>query len=127
MVFSSLSRSFPVVSESVHLNIARNLFRDSSFSVGSRFSSSASSGSSFEVRFCMGECSCSLPGFSGVRNQNFSSLSSGRSTCNSALMYVTKSSCSVRFRAAMWTGRIIFVSSGFRICNSAILVSVASV
>ena len=128
MVFSRLSRSFPVISESVHLNIARSLLRDSSFSVGSSFSSSASSLSSFEIRFCMGECSCSLPGFSGVGNQNFSPLSSGRSTCISALMYITTSSCSVsRLRAAMSTGRIIFVSSGLRICSSAILVSLGIV
>ena len=74
------------------------------------------------------ECSCSFPGFPGVGNQNFSSLSSGRSTCISALMYVTTSSRSVRrFRAAMLTGRITFVSSGFKICNSATLVSVAIV
>ena len=128
MVISRLSRSFPVIIESVHLNIARNLFRDSSFSVGSSFSSSASSRSSFEIRFCIGECSCSLPGFSGVGNQNFFSLYSGRSTCISALMYVTTSSCSVRrLRVAMSTGRIIFVSSGFKVCSSATLVGVASV
>ena len=121
MVFSRISRFFPIISESVHLNIARNLFQDPSLSVESSFSSSASSRSSFKIRFCMGECSCSLPAFSGVGNQNFSSLSSGRSTCISALMYVTTSSCSVRrLRAAMSTGRIILVSSGLRIGNSAI-------
>ena len=128
MVFSRLSRSFSVISESVQLNIARNLFRDSSFSVGSSFSSSASSRSSFKIRFCIDECSCSLPGFSGVGNKIFSSLSSGRFTCISALMYVTTSSCSVRrLRAAMSTGRIIFVSSCSRICDSDIVVSVAIV
>ena len=128
MVSSRFSRSLPVISESVHLNMDRNLFRDSSFSVGSSFSSSARSRSSFKIRFCMDECSCSLPGCSGVGNQNFSSLSSGRYTCISALMYVTTSSCSMRrFRAAMSTGRIIFVSPGFRICSWAILVSVAIV
>ena len=118
IVFSRLSRSFPVISESVHSNIARNLFRESSLSVASSFSSSASSRKSFKYRFCTGECSCSLPGFSGVGNQNFASISSGRSTCISALMYVTTSSCSVKR---------LGVSSGFKICNSAILVSVAIV
>ena len=71
---------------------------------------------------------CSFPEFSGFGNQNFSSLSSGRSTSITALMYVTTSSCSVRrLRAAKSTGRIIFVSSGFKTCNSATLVSVAIV
>ena len=68
MVFSRLSRSFPVISDSVHLKIAWNFCRDSSLSVGSSFSSSASSCSSFKIRFCISECSCSLPGFSGVGN-----------------------------------------------------------
>ena len=127
-VLSRLSRSLPVISESVHLNNERNLCRDSAFSVGSSFSSSASSRSSFKIRFCMAVCSCSLPGLSGVGNQNFSSISSGLSTCISALMYVTTSSCSVRrLSAAMSTGRISFVSSGLRICSSAILVSGAIV
>ena len=86
IVASRFSRSFPVISESVHLNIDRNLVRDCSFSVGSSFLSSASSRSSLRILRCIGECSDSFPGFSGVGNQNFSSLSSGRSTCISALM-----------------------------------------
>ena len=69
MVFSRLSRSFPVISESVYLNVARNLFRDSSFSVGSSFSSSASSRSSFKIRFCMANFFVHCQGFlvSGTR------------------------------------------------------------
>ena len=70
------------------------------------------------------ECSSVFPGYSGVGNENVSSLSSGRSTCNRALMYVTTSSFSVnRLSAAMSTGQIIFVSSGLKICNFAKLVS----
>ena len=123
-----LSRSFPVISESVHLNIERNLVRDCSFSVGSSFSSSASSRSSLKIWRCIGKCSDSFPGSSGVGKQNFSSLSSGRCTCISALIYVTTSSCSVkRLSAAMSTGRIIFVSSGLSVCSSVILVSAAIV
>ena len=57
IVSSSLSRSFPVISESVHLNMERNLLRDSSFAVGSSVSSSASSRSSFRILFWVGECS----------------------------------------------------------------------
>ena len=126
IVGSRRSRSFPVISESVHLIIVRNLVRDSSLSVGSSFSSLASSRSSLKIRFCKGECSCSFPGFSGVGNQNFPALFPGRSTCIKALMYVTTSSCSVkRLIAARPTGRIIFVFSGFKTCNSATLVSAA--
>ena len=117
-VSSRFSRSLLAISEFVQWNIERNLFRYSSFSVGLSCSCSASSRSYFKSRFCMGECSCSFPGFSGVGNQTFSSLSSGRSSCIEVLMYVTTSSCSVkRLSAAMSTGRIIFVSSGFKICN----------
>ena len=68
----------------------------------------------------MGVCSDSSPGFSGVGNQNFSSVCSDESTCISALTYATTSSCSVsRLRAAISTARFDFVSSGFSICNSA--------
>ena len=82
IVSSRFYRLFPVMSESIHLNIARNFFRVCSFSFGSSFSSSANSRSSFKIRFCVGEYSSVFPGFSGVGNQNFSSLSLGRSTCN---------------------------------------------
>ena len=125
---SSLSRSFPVISESAHFNLEKKLLRDSSFAVGSSFSSSASSRSSIRILYRMGECSSSFSGFSGVGNQNFSSLFSGRSTWISALMYVTTSSCSVRrLSAAMSTGMIIFVSYGFSICRSVISMSAAIV
>ena len=67
-VSSNLSRSFPVISESVHLSMARNLLWDSSFAVGSSFSSSASSRNSFRILFWMSECSSSFPEFSGVGN-----------------------------------------------------------
>ena len=123
IVASRLSRFFPVISESVHLNIERIFVRDCSFSVGSSFSSSASSRSSLRIRRCIGKCSDSFPGSSGVGNHNFCSMSSVRSTCVSALMYNTTSSCSVKMlSAAISTGRIIFVSFGLSICSSAILV-----
>ena len=122
IVASRVSRSVAVICESVHLNIEKNLTPDSSFCVGSIFSSSDSSRNFLRIRFCIGEWSTSLPGCSGVGNQNFSSLSSGRSTCIKALMYVTTSSwLGRRLSAAMSTGRIFLVS--FRICNSASFVS----
>ena len=100
---SKISRSFPVICESVQLNLERKLVRDSSLSVGSSFSSSANSRSSCRIRFCIGECSSEFPVFSGLGNQNFSSLSSWRSTCMKALWYVTTSSRSGnRLGAAMF-------------------------
>ena len=71
----------------------------------------------------MGVSSDSSPGFLGVGNQKFSSVLSGGSICIKAFTYATTSSCSVRsLSAALWTGRIDFVSSGFKICSSASLV-----
>ena len=124
IVASRFSRFFPVMRESVHSSIERSSLRDFAFSVESSFSSSASSSNFLTIFFCLGERACSFPGFSGVGNQNFSSLYSGRSTCIRPMIYVTTSSCSVwRLSAATSTGRIIFVSSGFSICSSATLVS----
>ena len=120
IVTSKFSRSSPVIRETVHLVIEKSLVRDSSFSVRSNLSSADSSRSSLRIRFRIGEYSSSLPGYSGFGTQNFSSLSPVRSTCIRALMYVTTSSWSVNmFSAAMSTGRIIFLSSSFRICSSA--------
>ena len=84
IVDSKFALSSPTISESSHWNSDRNLVLDSSFFLGSFFSSSASSGSSLRVRRCIGECSDSFPGSLGVGNKNFALLSSGCSTCISA-------------------------------------------
>ena len=119
-VDSRFSRSSHVISESFHLNSERNCDLDFSSCLGSSSSSLCSSRSSRRMRCWIGVCSDSSPGFSGVGNQNFSSVCSDESTCISALTYATTSSCSVsRLRAAISTVRIHFVSSGFSICNSA--------
>ena len=114
-VDSRFSRSSPVISESFHLNSEKNCVLDFSSCLGSSSSNLCSSRSSRRMRCWMGVCSDSYPGFSGVGNQNFSSVCSDGSTCVRALTYATTSSRSVsRLRASISTARIDFVSSGFR-------------
>ena len=78
---------------------------------------------SFNIRLCIGVCSSSFPGFSGVGNQRFSSFCSSFVDFMSSFTYmcVSSGSCKV-VSVATSTGRICLVSSGLKICNSANLV-----
>ena len=120
---SRLSRYFPYWMSQFIWTLKRTCFRILQFLLGQVFQVRTIP-VFFRIPFVSVNVSLSFPRFSGVGNQNFSSLCSGRSTCISASMYVMTSSWSVsRLSAAMSTGRIIFVSSSFRICNSDNLVS----
>ena len=91
--------------------------------MGSSCSFFMSSLISFNIRFYIGVCSSSFPGFSGVGNQRFSSFCSSFVDFMSSFTYmcVSSGSCKV-VSVATSTGRICLVSSGLRICNSANLV-----
>ena len=71
-IITSLSCCFssPCMKESSLWNVLRKSSRDSLFSVWFNFSFCSNSLISLRMRFWMGVCSASFPGFSGVGNQN---------------------------------------------------------
>ena len=106
-----------------NLNMSRKLFLDSRSFVGSISSILMSSRIFFSILRWIDVCFSSLPGFSGVGNLKFSPLCSFSLDFMSSFTYmcVSSGSCS-SLSAAASMGRICFVSSGLRICNSASLV-----
>ena len=118
IVCSSCCLSSPSICDPSHLNMFSLL--DSWSFVGSSCSFFMSSLISFKIRRCIGVCSASFPGFSGVGNQRFSSFCSLLVDFMSSLTYICVSSGSCRVvSVATSMGLICFVSSGLRIWSSA--------
>ena len=120
IVCSNCFLQLPSICDLSHLNMSRNSFLASGSLVGSSCSFLMSSLISFNIRFCIGVCSSSFPGCSGVGNQRFSSFCSLFVGFVSSFTYMCVSSGSCRVvSVATSMGRICLVSSGRRICNSA--------